>query len=208
MNRLKNRYQSLLEEKVGLFNRVKKEFGISSGLGLASVPWAHFYPTNGVLLPYKKVNGSEFFRAPGPLGFKWFRFSTINVVIVPPKGNTSLYVVSVYHQTPDRSDEDPLLENITDNALAGLFAHECAEYQICLGTKEFEEIKDPQQRADAIAQSRGFGDALISFFELKIDYLNRDNGKTYKGFYSERLRTDQHIEELRARIEALKERAA
>ena len=60
---------------------------------------------------------------------------------------------------------------------------------------------------DAIAQSRGFGKNLVTYFETKMRYLKEDNGKEGRvGLGWGRIVNRSSIEELEKRIATLQER--
>jgi hypothetical protein len=203
---MENRYKQLLYKKENLFTKVRKSMGIGGELGLASCPWNHGYPTNGVLVPYGKTENEEYFEIPG---FYEKYFSDNSPLIVRPiEGNLKLHVVSVFHQNPFYDGtSDLFLEELTDERFAGLVAHECAEFLYTTDLNKVESYDvEHELIMDALAKQMGFGKELISYFQLKMEYLKRDHGKvgSIGMMQRERLNNEPEIQQLEQRISNLK----
>ena len=70
------------------------------------------------------------------------------------------------------------IQSLSDQGLAGLIAHECAEY-LYMDEAEHDGCSyiGRQMRIDHYAETRGFGDGMIEFFWNKIEQLDKDDGK-------------------------------
>lgn len=172
----KDPYGEFLKSKVGIFVEVKDAFGIEPNrLGFGCCPDSHHYPTDGMIVPLRNIGGAYYFLTSndGLLECCGKRY----LAVKPNDDRIYSYIVSIFHKNPFGKKSD-FIQQLPNNSLAGLIAHECAEY---LNLDEYEHDRcaylKHQMKIDLCAKAKGFGDELIEFFRDKIERLEQDNGE-------------------------------
>lgn len=196
---------SFLSDRLRLFFAVRESFGFGEDLGLGSLPGRHYPNTWMKVVPMIRPHRILATGPPRRISMDLKR----DIVVV----GSEEALLSVYPKPtsigPDRMEGfDSRFLGITDEALAGGYAHECAAYQIY--RREVPEeyhgilmgISDRQKMEDALAAAYGYREELIGFMETHLRLLVYEP-KPRRGWF---IRGSLSIrDELEDRIASLKE---
>ena len=203
--RIEGELTRFLLDRLPLFHKVTDTFGFGDDdLGLGSVPMLHFPNTWMRVIPLKRPHRFRINAPPRRVPLNYDR----KIIIV--KSEEAL--LSVYPKPTSIGND--MMEgfewrflDISDDALVGGYAHECAAYQIYRRNVPerlhplIEGIEDRQKREDTLAAAYGYGDELVSFFESHLRMLVYEPKPGHGWFIRGSLSIE---EELRDRIESLR----
>jgi len=203
---IKDVLTKFLTERLELFYSVRESFYIDDELGLGSIPRFHF--PNSWLRVIPLVRPSRILLRSSQRRISLRKEGAL--VIVEPEDS----LLSVYPRTTSiRSDGgifDKRFLNISDDALMGGYAHECAAYQIYKKRvprrfiHTLEGIDNKQKLEDALAAAYGYRDGVIRLLETHLKLLVYEPKPQYGWFIRGSLSIKDELED---RIAFLKDMA-
>ncbi len=197
-DQIKGDLAEFLSDRLHLFFSVKDSFGIGEELGLGALPRFHFPNTWMRIIPLVRPN--RFFAFAPSRRLSLDRERKI-IVVEPEDALLSVFPVPTDVGSGGGSGFERRFLRITDEALVGGYAHECAAYQIYMKKvpEEYRQalkgVTDRQRGEDLLAAAQGYRSELLNFFETHLELLVYEPRPRYGWIFRGSLSIRDELEE-------------